>query len=71
MLSIKHTIKKGAAVYAAKKANFLNDLIIAGRISECKRDENNPLLWDITVKPVCDIHNLDSVAVIIIEPDRN
>lgn len=71
MLTRKHKVKKGAAIYAAKKANFLNDLIIVGRISECKRDQNNPLLWDITVKPVCDIHNLDSVAVIIIESDRN
>ena len=47
----------------------------AGRIIEngnygwwCKSNDENPLLWDITVKPACDIKTLTDVAVIVMNP---
>jgi len=42
--------------------------MIIGKVAQCKRDDQNPSLWDITVKPACDIERLTSVAVIIINP---
>jgi cell shape-determining protein MreC len=42
--------------------------MIIGVVSRCRRDEANPLLWDITVKPACDIQRLNDVTVIIMNP---
>ena len=42
--------------------------IIIGRVAECKKDDQKPLLWDITIKPACDIERLEDVAVIIMNP---
>jgi rod shape-determining protein MreC len=68
MLSIKHKIKTGDNVYACKKPGFLDTPMIIGAVAQCKRDNENPLLWDITVKPACDIEKLNDVAVIIMNP---
>ncbi len=68
MLPQKHKIKKDDIVYADKKPGFLDTPVIVGQIKSYRPDEENPLLWDITVKPVCDIENLSSVAVIVMNP---
>jgi hypothetical protein len=39
--------------------------MIIGKVAECKRDDENPSLWDITVEPACDIERLNDVAVIV------
>ena len=39
----------------------------AGKV---RRDNKNPSLWDITVKPGCDITKLSNVAVIIMNPQN-
>jgi len=67
MLSTKHKVRVGDVVYADKKIGFLDDLIIIGKVAQYKRGDE-PLLWDITVKPVCDIERLNSVAVIVMNP---
>ena len=68
LLTIKHKIKTGDLVYVPKKTGFLDVPMIAATVTECKIDDENPLLWDITVKPVCDIQRLDSLAVIVMNP---
>ena len=65
----KHRIKVGDVVYARKEPGLLDAPIIIGRIDECKKDDGDPLLWDITVVPVCDIERLKDVAVIIMNPE--
>ena len=65
---VKHKIKTGNNVYADKKPGFLDAPMIVGRVSKCKRNDETPLLWDITVTPPCDIETLNSVAVIIMNP---
>ncbi len=67
LLPIEHEVRVGDVVYADKKIGFLDDLIIIGKVAQCKRGRE-PLLWDITVKPVCDIERLNSVAVIVMNP---
>jgi len=67
MLSTKHKVKVGDVVYADKKIGLLDDLIIIGKVAQCKTGRE-PLLWDITVKPVCDIESLNIVAVIVMNP---
>jgi rod shape-determining protein MreC len=68
LVPIRHKIKAGDAVLARKKPGFLDTAIVAGVVAECKRDNKNAALWDITVRPVCDISKLDDVAVIVMNP---
>jgi rod shape-determining protein MreC len=70
LVSIKHKIKIGDNVYACKKPGLLDAPMIIGAVAQCKRDNENPLLWDITVKPACDIQKLTEVAVIIMNPQK-
>ncbi len=65
LLAIKHKVKTGDLVYADKKPGFLDVPVITGKVEQCKRDDENPSLWDITVGPVCDIEKLSDVAVIV------
>ena len=64
----KYEVKVGDKVVALKKPGFLDTPIIVGVVAKCVRDDANPSLWDITVKPVCDIENLKSVSVIVMNP---
>jgi len=70
MLSIKHRVRVGDSVYACKKPGFLDTPLIVGKVAKCIRDDENPSVWDITVKPACDIEGLNSVAVLIMNPQK-
>ncbi|UCF00356.1 MAG: rod shape-determining protein MreC [Planctomycetota bacterium] len=70
LLSIKHKVEVGDEVYARKKPGFLDAPVKVGTVARCKRDDENPLLWDITVKPACDVEKLKDVAVIIMNPQE-
>ena len=67
-MSLKPTIKVGDIVYARKNPGFLDTAVIAGTVENCTINEENPLFWDITVKPACDIEQLDNVSVIVMNP---
>lgn len=68
LIPLKHKIKVGDIVYARQEPGLLDAPIIIGRIAECKKGDDDPLLWDITVEPVCDIERLKDVAVITMNP---
>jgi rod shape-determining protein MreC len=68
---VKHKIKAGDAVLVRKKPGYLDIAMIAGAVQQCKRDDKNASLWDITVKPVCDIAKLNNVAVIVMNQPEN
>jgi len=70
MLPTKYKIRIGYVVYAQKRPRFLDTPTITGTVAQCERDGENPLLWDITVKPACDIEKLNNVAVIIMNPQE-
>ena len=65
---IKHKIKIGDIVSIQKIPGFMDTPMIAGTVTKCDRDNNNPLLWDITVSPACNLEKLNNVAVIIMNP---
>ena len=69
-IPVKQKIKTGEKIFASTTL-FLPQPTITAIVSACKRDEENPLLWDITAEPVCDIENLTNVAVIITEQNNN
>jgi rod shape-determining protein MreC len=66
LLPKKYKVQKGDIVYAATNAGFLDTPIIVGSVSNCKKNDNTPLLWEITLKPACDLNNLSNVAVIVL-----
>ena len=68
LVSTKYKIKIGDIVYAQKRPGYLGTPVIAGTVAQCKNNDKNPLLWDITVKPACDIETLTDVAIIVMNP---
>jgi len=68
LLQVMHKVKTGDTVYACKKPGFLDAPMIVGKVAQCKTDDENPSLLDITVKPVCDIEMLNDVAIIVMDP---
>lgn len=67
-LRMKYRVSRGDNVYACEQPGLLDTPIIVGKVARCQRDDTNPLLWDITVEPACDIHLLETVAVIVMNP---
>ncbi|MCK5343367.1 MAG: rod shape-determining protein MreC [Candidatus Heimdallarchaeota archaeon] len=70
LISKKYKIENGDIIYVQKKPGFLDIPMIAGIVVQCKTDDENPLLWEIKVKPACDIQRLKSVTVIIMTPQE-
>jgi rod shape-determining protein MreC len=71
LVPVKHKIKVGEAVLVRKKPGYLDISMIGGVVQQCRRDDKNAALWDITVKPVCDIAALNNVAVIVMNPPKS
>ncbi len=57
----------GLRVCAVKTPGFPSVPIATAEVVNSRHDLDSPQLWRITVRPVCDIANLTSVAVIISE----
>ena len=68
LVPVKNKIKVGDAVMVRRKPGFLDTGIIAGAVQQCKRDDKNAAIWDITVKPVCEVSSLSNVAIIVMNP---
>jgi cell shape-determining protein MreC len=63
-----HTVRPGDKVLARKVPGLLDVPIVTAEVTQCRRDAENPSLWEITVQPVCDIAYLKTVAVIVSAP---
>jgi len=68
LLPTKYRVEVDEVVYAQKKPGFLSTPVIVGTVGQCESNKDNPLLWDITVKPACDIESLTDVSVIVMNP---
>jgi len=64
---VKHKVKVGSVIMAGKKPGFLDIPMIIGKVAGCERNAQ-PLLWDITVEPVCNIQKAENVVVIVMIP---
>ena len=61
----------GDEVFASNnKIRFLGASMIVGKVAQVKTSRKDPLLWDVTVKPACDIEKLENVAIIIMNPPK-
>ena len=65
-----HGIRPGDAVYAEKAPGLLDVPVVVGKVAQCRRDPDNPVVWEVTVRPACDVIGLTEVAVIVsaVEP---
>jgi cell shape-determining protein MreC len=70
LVPTRYNVQVGSVVYAEKKPGLLGTPTTTGRVARCERDDENPLLWDITVEPACDIEKLKGVTVIIMNPGQ-
>jgi rod shape-determining protein MreC len=71
MVPNKKHVNKGDAVYTYKNPGLLDVPIIVGKVAECKPDDDTPLLWDITVKPVVKIEELTGgLTVVVMNPQK-
>lgn len=59
-----HTIRQGDVVYAQAKRGALDAPTIVAEVTQCKKDPDNPHVWDIAVRPVCDFATLTDVVVL-------
>ncbi len=68
LLPSKYKVSTQSIVFAKKRPGFLDVPIVVGTVTACDRDKENPLLWDITVKPNCNVEELQRVEIIVMNP---
>lgn len=64
---LKFSLRKGDEIMASKRPGFLDTPMIIGKVVRCEHNDQ-PLLWDIVVEPVCDIQKIESLHVIVMNP---
>ena len=70
-VSTGHKIKVDDIVFASDAGTrFLDAPVMIGKVARCVKSRTNPLVWDITVEPACDLKDLVDVAVIIKKPQQ-
>ena len=67
---VKQKVKVGDDIFAVKKPGFLDTPVIIGKVVQCKRNSESPLLWDVTVGPVCELEKLNDAAVVVMNPQK-
>lgn len=65
---LKHEIKIDTKIMASKRPGFLDTPMIIGKVVLCEHNDQ-PLLWDITVEPVCN-KKIESVHIIVMNPSE-
>lgn len=66
---VKAKINLGSKIFTEKKPGYLDSPMIIGSVTECVKDDDNPLLWNIMVSPACEIERLTDVAIMIMNPN--
>jgi len=67
---VRNTVKTDTEIMAARAPGFLDAPMIIGKVVRCERNSESAVLWDIIVKPACDIKHLNSVVVIVMNPQK-
>ena len=66
---LKNDLRIGIRIMASKRPGFLDTPMTIGKVVRCEHNDQ-PLLWDITVEPVCNIKESDSIHVIVMNPSE-
>jgi len=65
LVSREYDLRVGDTVFASPKRGVLDTPIIIGEVAAIRPDEDRPLLWDITVRPIFDRQALTDVAIVV------
>lgn len=66
---LKSKVEIGEEIMASKIPGFLDMPTIIGKVVRCEHNDQ-PLLWDITIEPVCNIQEIESLHVIVMNPSE-
>jgi cell shape-determining protein MreC len=66
---VKQKVEINTKVMARKTPGFLDTPMIIGKVVRCVHNDQ-PLVWDITVEPACDIQKIESIHVIVMNPSE-
>lgn len=66
---LKNNVKIRKEIMASKRPGFLDTPMIIGKVVRCEHNDQ-PLLWDIIVEPVCNIQKIESIHVIVMNPSE-
>jgi cell shape-determining protein MreC len=66
---IKDKVRIDTKIMARKTPGFLDTPMIIGKVVRCEHNDQ-PLVWDITVEPVCNILEIESIHVIVMNPSE-
>jgi cell shape-determining protein MreC len=66
---LKNEVRIDTKIMASKRPGFLGTPMIIGKVVRCEHNDQ-PLLWDITVEPVCNMQNIESIHVIVMNPSE-
>jgi cell shape-determining protein MreC len=63
-ISNKYPVKPGDTVLACSNPKYLPVEMLIGWVQNCRLNNQNPVVWEITVVPVSRLHNLRRVVII-------
>lgn len=66
---LKDKVEIETQIMASKRPGFLGTPMIIGKVVRCVHNDE-PLLWDITVEPVCNMQKIESIHVIVMNPSE-
>jgi cell shape-determining protein MreC len=67
---VRNKVEVGENVFAYKNPEFQDAPLKVGEVSKCERNQKDPLLWDLTVVPACNIKQLEDVAILIMNSQK-
>ncbi|HPD47899.1 MAG TPA: rod shape-determining protein MreC [Anaerohalosphaeraceae bacterium] len=68
LVSREYDVRVGDAVFAAPQQGLLDSPMVIGEVAAVKPDEKEPLLWDITIRPLFDRESLNRVGIVVMNP---
>jgi cell shape-determining protein MreC len=63
LVSANYPVMVGDPVLIRAGTDTLPETMLIGFVSECKRDDKNAVLWQISVEPAVDLNNLRKVII--------
>lgn len=64
MIPTDTAVLPGDGVYACSDPAALPVAVMAGYVETCRRNDNDPVLWDITLRPAADLNRLADVVIV-------
>ncbi|MBN2211406.1 MAG: rod shape-determining protein MreC [Sedimentisphaerales bacterium] len=64
MVTAETAVLPGDGVYACSDPAALPVAVLVGYVETCRRNDSDPVLWDITLRPAADLNRLRDVVIV-------